>query len=273
MREYVDEVLDGGTLWPEPLIQLNPAFEAGESLVDLVAEGVLHAECERIFRIKSKADPIGVPMQLHRHQTEAIRTAASGRNYVLTTGTGSGKSLAYIIPIVDRVLRLGSGKGIKADRRLPDERPGQQPGQASCEKFLELGYPEGQQPVTFARYTGQEIGRGAAGDHGQPAGHPADQLRDARADPDAAARQEADRGRRRPAVPGARRAAHLPRPPGRGRGDARAPGPRPAVQGRSCSASARRRRWPAGGGFDEQRAEVARVATRLFGDDGRARAA
>ena len=93
MREHVDEVLDGGTLWPEPLIQLNPAFEAGDSVADLIAEGVLHPECDRIFRLKSEADSIGVPMQLHRHQTEAIRIAGSGHNYVLTTGTGSGKGI------------------------------------------------------------------------------------------------------------------------------------------------------------------------------------
>ena len=33
---------------------------------------------------------------------------------MLTTGTGSGKSLSYIVPIVDRVLREGSGRGVKA---------------------------------------------------------------------------------------------------------------------------------------------------------------
>jgi ATP-dependent helicase YprA (DUF1998 family) len=33
---------------------------------------------------------------------------------VLTTGTGSGKSLAYLVPIVDFVLRRGSGRGIRA---------------------------------------------------------------------------------------------------------------------------------------------------------------
>ena len=47
-------------------------------------------------------------------QEEAIRAANSGGNYVLTTGTGSGKSLAFIIPIVNHVLRTGSGKGIQA---------------------------------------------------------------------------------------------------------------------------------------------------------------
>ena len=33
---------------------------------------------------------------------------------MLTSGTGSGKSMAYTVPIVDRVLREGSGTGIRA---------------------------------------------------------------------------------------------------------------------------------------------------------------
>ena len=43
---------------------------------------------------------------MFRHQEEAIEIARSGHSYVLTTGTGSGKSLSYILPIVDRVLKL-----------------------------------------------------------------------------------------------------------------------------------------------------------------------
>ena len=43
---------------------------------------------------------------LHRHQREADRgRRGTGKSYVLTTGTGSGKWLAYIVPIVDHVLR------------------------------------------------------------------------------------------------------------------------------------------------------------------------
>jgi hypothetical protein len=42
-------------LWPEPLAQLNPAFEPGESLDELVAEGGLHAEWRRVERdVKSQ---------------------------------------------------------------------------------------------------------------------------------------------------------------------------------------------------------------------------
>ena len=78
---------------------------------------------------------------------------------MLTTGTGSGKSLSYFIPIVDDVLRRKRAgkprKGITAIVVYPMN--------ALCnsqrdelERFLKLGYDEGKEPVTFARYTGQE---------------------------------------------------------------------------------------------------------------------
>jgi Lhr-like helicase len=59
----------------------------------------------RIFRRKHKDEPgLGLPMRLHQHQEDATRVAKAGGSYVLTTGTGSGKSLAYFIPIIDHVL-------------------------------------------------------------------------------------------------------------------------------------------------------------------------
>ncbi|RMH21644.1 MAG: DEAD/DEAH box helicase [Acidobacteria bacterium] len=151
----VQAELDRGLLWPEPLIQLNPAFEPGASIEELVAEGLLHRECGKIFRQqKTETDP-GKPLRLYRHQEEALRAAKQGGSYVLTTGTGSGKSLAYIVPIVDHVLRRGSGKGIQAIVVYPmNALANSQLGE--LEKFLCLGYPEGRPPVTFARYTGQD---------------------------------------------------------------------------------------------------------------------
>ena len=150
----VTSCLDQGRLWPDPLIQLNPSFQYAGTIDDLVAEGVLHSECTRIFRAgKDKGE--GKPLRLYQHQADAIRRARAGRSYVLTTGTGSGKSLAYIVPIVDHVLRHGSGRGIQAIVVYPmNALANSQFGE--LQKFLQLGYPDGKGPVTFARYTGQE---------------------------------------------------------------------------------------------------------------------
>lgn len=155
VSEYVRQSLDEGVLWPEPLIQLNPSFEPGESIDELVTQSVLLDECRHAFRIKPTRTGPTRPLRLHRHQAEAVRAARAGHSYVLTTGTGSGKSLAYIVPIVDYVLRAGSGRGIRAIVVYPmNALANSQHGE--LEKFLCHGYPDGKGPVTFARYTGQE---------------------------------------------------------------------------------------------------------------------
>ncbi|MEY3283370.1 MAG: putative ATP-dependent helicase YprA, partial [Acidobacteriota bacterium] len=152
----VDSRLREGVFYPEPLLQLNPSFARGQSIESLTAAGQLHPECARIFRREKREElDSGSPLNLHRHQEEAIQEAAAGRNYVLTTGTGSGKSLSYIIPIVDHVLREGSGKGIRAIVVYPmNALANSQEGE--LEKYLVSGYPAGQPPVTYARYTGQD---------------------------------------------------------------------------------------------------------------------
>jgi len=159
IKQYVNDELAEGKQWPEPWLSLNPTFASGGSIDDLVAEGLLHPECASIFRPKADlADPGDRPITLHRHQREAIEVAHSGKSYVLTTGTGSGKSLAYIIPIVDRVLRQQPRQpGVKAIIVYPmNALANSQVGE--LEKFLTYGYGEGNEPVTFARYTGQEEG-------------------------------------------------------------------------------------------------------------------
>jgi ATP-dependent helicase YprA (DUF1998 family) len=156
VEEFINTKLDGGFLWPEPLVQLNPAFLPGPTIDDLVGQSKLDPICKKVFRRgKTLENPAGSPLRLHRHQEQALAFAQKGANYVLTTGTGSGKSLTYIIPIVDHVLKNGSGKGVQAIVVYPmNALANSQLGE--MEKFLGPGFPTGQPPVRFARYTGQE---------------------------------------------------------------------------------------------------------------------
>jgi len=155
IRGYVNHQLTSGFLWPDALIQLNPAFQPGDRVDELVDEGILHQTCKDIFIRDKDKDQSGGYIHLHKHQEDAIRIANKGNNYILTTGTGSGKSLAYIIPIVDHVLRQGSGRGTQAIIVYPmNALANSQMGE--LKKFLNLGFPNQQGPVTFERYTGQE---------------------------------------------------------------------------------------------------------------------
>lgn len=146
IRGKVEKEIADGLLWPEPWLGLNPAFESGGTVGELVERDVLAPEATQIFR-----DPTGKEITFHRHQTDAFEIANSRESYVLTTGTGSGKSMAYIVPIVDRVLREGSGKGVRAIIVYPmNALANSQLNE--LEKFLGKTNPK----VSFARYTGQE---------------------------------------------------------------------------------------------------------------------
>ncbi len=155
IRDSVKKDLEAGLLWPDPLLQLNPAFEWGGWIDDLVNAGTLHPACAEIFRVdKSETNPQGRPMRLYQHQADAIKAAQTDENYVLTTGTGSGKSLSYIIPIVDHILRHGVGQGIKAIIVYPMNALANSQA-LELDKFL-CALVKQKFPIGFMRYTGQD---------------------------------------------------------------------------------------------------------------------
>ncbi|SDD51331.1 protein kinase domain-containing protein [Actinokineospora iranica] len=160
---FVEDDLDSKSQWPNPWLSLNPFFASGGTVLELANEGLLHHECARIFQArKTEGGTVcdGRPLTLHRHQRDAIDVAKSGESYVLTTGTGSGKSLSYIVPIVDRVLRARENEG-PTDARVRAIIVYPMNALANSQlkeldKYLLDGYGKGREPVTYARYTGQE---------------------------------------------------------------------------------------------------------------------
>lgn len=99
IRRQIDAEYEAGRFWPDSLLSFNPKYESGPLISDLVAEGVLDEATGRIFRKN------GEPLKLYRHQAQAIAKARTGQSYVVTTGTGSGKSLCFFVPIVDAIVR------------------------------------------------------------------------------------------------------------------------------------------------------------------------
>ena len=103
-NEIQAKLKDDSIYIPEPLIQINPSYAEGGCITDLTQDSandaaMLHPLCAQIFAFDHK------PINLYAHQTIAIETAAKQQSYVVTSGTGSGKSLTFFIPIVSRILQ------------------------------------------------------------------------------------------------------------------------------------------------------------------------
>src|SRR6266851_3620711 len=66
IRDHVADRMARGYQWPDPWLSLNPNFASGGTITDLLAEGLLQPECERIFRLKD-GTPAGPVLRRHRN--------------------------------------------------------------------------------------------------------------------------------------------------------------------------------------------------------------
>ena len=110
-------------------------------------KGILHPELAHVFEGYS----------LFRHQVEAITKGSEGFDYVVTSGTGSGKSLIFLASIFDHLLKNKSGKGIRAvivypmNALINSQSEEIKKFKDNYEKVTGKKFP-----ITYAQYTGQE---------------------------------------------------------------------------------------------------------------------
>ncbi len=156
IQNEVERQYREGRYWPEPLVQINPNYQRKGTVQELAAEGVLHPACADIFQV-GKPEGHPQPMHLYAHQLQALAKGQARQSYVVTTGTGSGKSLSFFIPIIDRILKAKEVDTTARTRAIVIY-PMNALANSQLEeldKFLH-NYAQEQRPFSVARYTGQE---------------------------------------------------------------------------------------------------------------------
>ncbi|MBR7179095.1 MAG: DEAD/DEAH box helicase [Oscillospiraceae bacterium] len=81
-----------------PYISISDPYDKGATLAELADEGIVSREILKLKKIYPQRP-------LYRHQEEAVRKAAAGSNLVVTTGTGSGKTESFLIPVINQLLK------------------------------------------------------------------------------------------------------------------------------------------------------------------------
>ena len=133
-----------------PLLETSPPFESGRSIRELIEAGVLHPKFRALC---SDALPLKRPLYLHQEQG-VDKVVRSGRNVIIATGTGSGKTEAFLIPILDHLLREEEAgtlaqPGVRALLLYPMNA-------LANDQLKRLRRVLGRFPdITFGRYTGE----------------------------------------------------------------------------------------------------------------------
>lgn len=133
-----------------PILEAAAPFRLGRSIEQMIRDGVLHPGFRALC---SDALPLTRPLYLH--QDRAVeKVVVGGRNIVVATGTGSGKTEAFLLPILDHLLREQEAGTL--------ERPGVRalllyPMNALAnDQLRRLRRVLGNFPtITFGRYTGE----------------------------------------------------------------------------------------------------------------------
>jgi ATP-dependent helicase YprA (DUF1998 family) len=131
-----------------PLLEVTPPYRTGATPRALIEEGVLARGLLGV-----DAPQIHLDRPLYLHQEQAIRKAAAGRNIVVATGTGSGKTESFLYPILSALTaeytggRLGPG--VRALLLYPMNALAND--QLKRLRTLLAASPH----ITFGRYTGE----------------------------------------------------------------------------------------------------------------------
>ncbi|MCD6449624.1 MAG: DEAD/DEAH box helicase, partial [Thermotogaceae bacterium] len=102
LREQFKEGLSFGLGGKErlakgPYIYLSRPFVEGPTLKELINDPSLnlHPAIAGIFKFE----------RLYKHQEEALRAVKAGNHVIISTGTGSGKTEGFLLPIIDECLK------------------------------------------------------------------------------------------------------------------------------------------------------------------------
>ena len=150
-RQLEDILHEPGYLAKGPFLEAAPPYTKAETVRQLV-EGEDHALCKSMLGLgggdPKKFDP---DRPLYVHQVRAIKKAAAGRNYAVVTGTGSGKTECFLLPILNDILSEFELEGPSSGVRAMILYPMNALANDQLKRLREL--LEGTK-ITFGRYTG-----------------------------------------------------------------------------------------------------------------------
>lgn len=143
LKQKFVELKERGLLWREPYISISQRFQKGRPFDKFIEIMHLDPIIKSAFNIDS----------LYVHQEKAISNIVESRNTIVASGTGSGKTEIFFIPLLDYCLK-NPEKGIKAVIIYPMNALANDQVDRLRNALFEI-YKQSGRKITFGIYTGQ----------------------------------------------------------------------------------------------------------------------
>ena len=147
-KQFMDQINCHTELAVGPYLDVTDSFKKGKSISGLIEEGVLSPGFAELH--------IDLERSLHLHQEQAIRKVLSGKNVVVSTGTGSGKTESFLIPIADHLMRQEAAGQLRPGVRALLIYPMNALANDQVERLRKLFRGSA---ITYGVYTGQTENR------------------------------------------------------------------------------------------------------------------
>ena len=98
--ERRDLLVNEAAAFAEPYLEVLPRYQSSKTPLDDVFDRLGVAEAASLVRAGLLPYP-----SAYVHQENALSAAMNGNDVVVTSGTGSGKTEAFLLPIVTRLVR------------------------------------------------------------------------------------------------------------------------------------------------------------------------
>ena len=108
LEKMMDDHFSGYPLIQEPLVESIPQYKAKYSPAQIIDKFKGQPE-EELAEKTAEALEIYLPenFKMYRHQFESIVAFIKGENIIVATGTGSGKTEAFMFPLLAHLLKAG----------------------------------------------------------------------------------------------------------------------------------------------------------------------
>lgn len=105
-RQFTEALGKKNVIAKGPYLDISDSFESGKSIHELIEDHQMSPLFNELEPGISEGDKeIKLDRGLYKHQERAVRKINDKRNIVVTTGTGSGKTECFILPIINHLLR------------------------------------------------------------------------------------------------------------------------------------------------------------------------